>query len=192
MEMHDDLGTGLTSIRYLAGTLSAEAPPHTHEKISKIDGSAKELIDAMNDIIWTNKSDNNLIEDVLGYIRKQAADQLEPADIGYSFELPENIPATRLSNDQKRNLVLIAKEAVHNIIKHSGASEVRMSVDTQDGNLLMRISDNGKGFNVLHTKPGNGLGNMDKRARQINARLDVLQEQGTTIIVQLDLTHTFG
>ena len=192
MEMHDDLGTGLTAIRYLAGMLRVNAQEKTHERINKIDNSAKELIDAMNDIVWTIRSGNDVLEDVLRYIRKQTTEQLETAGIRYSFTLPPDTPPVILSNDQKRNLLLIAKEAIHNIIKHSNANEVCMAVEIHEQYLHFMISDNGKGFHRSNDNFGNGLKNMNKRADQINARFEVLQREGTTIVVQMPLPTLLG
>jgi signal transduction histidine kinase len=189
MEMHDDLGSGLTAIRYLAGSLSVQSSSATQDKADKIANSAKKLVDSMNDIIWTMKSDNNTAEDVLAYIRKQVAEQLETAGINYSFDFPGNIPDIKLSSEQKRNLLLIAKEAIHNIIKHAGATKVLITAQLDDSYLKMKITDNGKGFDPEKTTQfGNGLQSMQRRAREMNAQLNILNDAGTTINVAL----TFG
>jgi signal transduction histidine kinase/ligand-binding sensor domain-containing protein len=189
MEMHDDLGSGLTAIRYLAGSLSAQASSATQDKANKIARSAKSLVDSMNDIIWTMKSDNNTIVDVLAYIRKQVAEQLESADIKYSFDFSENNSHLKLSSEQKRNLLLISKEAIHNIIKHSNATKVWVIVQLNDNSLVLIIKDNGKGFDPEKTTQfGNGLGSMRRRAQEVNAQLSVLTNEGTVI----KLTLPFG
>ena len=189
MEMHDDLGSGLTSIRYLAGSLSMQSSSETQDKADKIASSAKTLVDSMNDIIWTMKSDNSTAGDVLVYIRKQVAEQLETANINFSFDFPENIPEIKLSSEQKRNLLLISKEAIHNIIKHSNATEVLIASQINTNLLQLKITDNGKGFDPKkQTQFGNGLKSMHRRAEEMNALLDIFNQPGTTIIVTL----TFG
>ena len=181
MEMHDDLGSGLTTIRYLAGGLSADASSSTKDKAVKIATSAKQLVDSMNDIIWTIKSDNNSLAEVLGYIRKQAAELLENVNIDYSFHFPKNIKEVQLTNEQKRNLLLITKEAVHNIIKHSKATTVKISAVQNNGLLQLSIADNGKGFDNSHTPAGNGLKNMYRRAEEMGASMEVTNSVGTQI-----------
>ncbi|HEX5155182.1 MAG TPA: two-component regulator propeller domain-containing protein [Parafilimonas sp.] len=189
MEMHDDLGSGLTAIQYLAGSLSVESPSATRDRADKIASSAKVLVDSMNDIIWTMKSDNNTVKDTLAYIRKQAGEQLETANIDFSFDFPADIPEIKLSNEQKRNIVLIAKEAIHNIVKHSNADDVVVTARVTDSFLKLKIADNGKGFPTeKQTQFGNGLKSMHRRAGEMNAALHIVNQAGTTI----DLTLTFG
>ena len=186
MEMHDDLGSGLTAISYLAGSLSIQSSPATKDKADKIASSAKSLVDSMNDIIWTMKSDNNALPEVLAYMRKHVAEQLETAGIDYNFSFPEDIPNIKLSSEQKRNLLLISKEAVHNSIKHSGATEVSVAVQISVNLLKLKISDNGKGIETeKSTQFGNGLKSMNRRATEINAQLNILNSSGTTIILTL-------
>ncbi len=184
MEMHDDLGSGLTTIRYLAGGLSLQAENSSKDKADKIATSAKSLVDNMNDIIWTMKSDNNTLTEALAYIRKQAAEQLETAGIDYHIEFPKELPDIKLSNDLKRNLLLISKEAIHNIVKHSAATSVSLTAHLDTGKIQLRIIDNGKGIDLKDiSKFGNGLKSMRKRAEEIKALLEIMNSKGTTIVV---------
>ena len=184
MEMHDDLGSGLTTIRYLAGGLSLQSGNSSKEKAEKIASSAKSLVDNMNDIIWTMKSDNNSLNEALAYIRKQAAEQLETAGIDYHIDFPKNLPTIKLSNELKRNLLLISKEAVHNIVKHAGATNVSLSAEWEAGKLRLWIADNGKGIDLPNLSTfGNGIKSMKKRAEEIKALLEVMNSEGTTIII---------
>ena len=184
MEMHDDLGSGLTTIRYLAGGLTLQSGDSSKEKAEKIATSAKSLVDNMNDIIWSMKSDNNTLSEALAYIRKQAAEQLETAGIDYHIDFPKDLPVIILSNELKRNLLLISKEAIHNIVKHSAATNVRLSAQLDTGRLQLRITDNGKGINLAEISNfGNGMKSMRKRAEEIKALLEVMNAKGTTIAV---------
>jgi signal transduction histidine kinase len=184
MEMHDDLGSGLTTIRYLAGGLSMQNGNSSKEKAEKIVNSAKTLVDNMNDIIWTMKSDNNTLTETLAYIRKQAAEQLETAGIEYHIEFPKDLDDIRLTNELKRSLLLISKEAIHNIVKHSGATNVNLTAEFGNRQLRLGINDNGKGIDMAHvSKFGNGMKSMQKRAEEVKAVLEVLNIKGTTIMI---------
>ena len=186
MEMHDDLGSGLTSIRYLAGSLAAQSSSGTRTITDKISDLARGLIDSMNDIVWTMKADNNTAKDVLAYIRKQGAEQLEIANIPFKIDFPVNIRYVRLNSEQKRNLLLISKEAIHNIIKHSGADMVQMTACINSNSLQLTITDNGKGFDPKKMPAfGNGLKNMFRRAEDMNAQLHISHQHGTCIQVTL-------
>jgi signal transduction histidine kinase len=184
MEMHDDLGSGLTTIRYLAGGLSLQSGNSSKDKAEKIASSAKSLVDNMNDIIWSMKSDNNTLLEALAYIRKQAAEQLETAGIDYHIEFPKELPEIKLTNELKRNLLLISKEAIHNIVKHSAATNVQLTAQLENGTIQLRIADNGKGMDLTAVSPfGNGLKSMRKRAEEIRALLEVMNSKGTTIVI---------
>jgi signal transduction histidine kinase len=188
MEMHDDLGSGLTTIRYLAGGLTLDASGITKDKATKIASSAKELVDSMNDIIWTMKSDNSSLEEMLAYIRKQAAEQLENNSIDYSFDFPKMIPDIKLSSEQKRNILMISKEAVHNIIKHAKANHVNLKASAEQGLLQLSFADDGKGINLHDPRQfGNGLKNMQRRAEEIGAMIEIQNSQGTTIIINVKI-----
>src|SRR5207342_2004239 len=104
----------------------------------KIVSSAKSLVDNMNDIIWTMKSDNNTLDETLAYIRKQAAEQLETAGIDYHIEFPKELPEVKLSNELKRNLLLISKEAIHNVVKHSAATNVLVTALWEGGEIQLK------------------------------------------------------
>jgi two-component sensor histidine kinase len=192
MEIHDDLGAGLTSIRYLAAGLTGDSAPATQEKLSKIVSSSNELIENMNDIVWTMKADNNPVSETLSYIRKHAAEQLEYAAINYEFRFPENI-SFELTNEQKRNLLLISKETTHNIIKHAQATMVHFVATTEDNLFCLSISDNGKGFieNTNHNT-GNGIRNMKTRAKEMGGNLEVINKKGTIIRLTLEMPDSLN
>ncbi|HEY0680201.1 MAG TPA: two-component regulator propeller domain-containing protein [Chitinophagaceae bacterium] len=188
MEMHDDLGSGLTVIRYLAGGLVSNTLPLIKEKALKIETSAKQLVDNMNDIIWTIKSDNNSLSDVLSYIRKQAADMLENVGIDYEFDFPKHPGDLILTNEQKRNILLISKEIVHNVVKHSRATKVLIKAEQNGDIFRLWFSDNGKGVgNGFSSHFGNGMKNMQQRATQIGGRIEIQNNKGTTVIVTIRL-----
>jgi signal transduction histidine kinase len=116
------------------------------------------------------KSDNNTLTETLAYIRKQAAEQLETAGIDYHIEFPKELPDVNLTNELKRNLLLISKEAIHNIVKHSGATNVSLIAHCETGQLQLKIIDNGKGIDLASISTfGNGMKSMRKRAEEIKA-----------------------
>jgi signal transduction histidine kinase len=192
MEIHDDLGAGLTSIRYLAAGLTGDSVAATQEKLSKIVSSSSELIENMNDIVWTMKSDNNPVTETLSYIRKHAAEQLENAGINYQFQFQDIIPFD-LTNEQKRNLLLISKESIHNVIKHAHATQVYFNVSIENNLLCLSIADNGRGITENTNRTiGNGLKNMKERATEMGGHLEIINQNGTTIKLTFKVPHSLN
>lgn len=182
-DMHDDLGAGLSRIRYMSTGMKNEIKDEGLKKdFDKIITGSDELVDKMNEIIWALNSSDEKLADVLYYIRSQCSEMLDGAGIALQAILPEFIPEKILNSEEKRNLFLVVKEAMHNIIKHAHASSVNMVIQIEN-NLRITITDNGKGFNVNESRiKGNGLGNFQKRMNSLNGTLNIKScSDGTTI-----------
>ena len=180
-DMHDDLGAGLSRIRYMSTGMKNEIKDEGLKKdFDKIITGSDELVDKMNEIIWAlNRSDEKLA-DVLYYIRSQCGEMLDGAGITLQATLPESIPEKILNSEEKRNLFLVVKEAVHNIIKHAHATTVNIVMQI-DKNLCISIIDDGKGFNLDESRiKGNGLGNYQKRMNSLKGSVDIKSDSTGT------------
>jgi signal transduction histidine kinase len=101
------------------------------------------------------------------------------AQIECRFNGPEPIPANHLSAEVRRNLFLVVKEALHNVVKHSGAAEATMTVHIGEGTVEITIKDNGKGFLIgKDAGSGNGLGNMKNRMNDIGGSFSIESSPG--------------
>jgi signal transduction histidine kinase len=148
-EMHDDLGAGLTSILYQANSLRTAGEKISHlPQIDKINDTATALISQMRDIVWAMNNEYDTVDDLVAYIRHQTGTLLSQSDIEYEINTPENIPSLVIRGEQRRNVYLVTKEAVHNIIKHAGASFVAMTIEV-NGELSVTITDNGRGIDEI-------------------------------------------
>ncbi len=168
-EMHDDLGLGLTKIKYLSEDLKKEIVTSKQQnQVGKIIQHSNDLIDNLNDIIWTLQEAENTIEDVIYHLKVQCAEMLEKTSIEFSAEIPELIPALNIKPEVKRNIYLLAKEFIHNTIKHAAAADLKLCIKIDTENLSILLMDNGKGFDVHETiSNGNGLFNLKKRTELI-------------------------
>jgi two-component sensor histidine kinase len=189
-DFHDDIGTALSSISIfseVADTQLEEKLPHeqTREIISHISFQSRAMLDAMDDIIWAVNPQNDHLYDLAVRMREFAIPLLEARNIQFDIEIQEDILNTRIKMEARKNLFLIFKECINNILKHSGCTAMTVAVNRLNNQLELIITDNGKGFNLaaLHTR--NGLKNMQKRAVEINGNIKVTTAPGKGTVTRL-------
>ena len=187
-DMHDDLGSGLSTIRLLSEIAKRKIKDTGQTKeIERISEAAGELVDKMSEIIWAMSSSNDSLANLIAYIRSFAADFLEHAHIQHHFIIPENIPNVKLSGGTRRHIYLAVKESLHNVLKHSKATDVIIEVKVFK-NMTIMIKDNGKGFDPEKVRLfGNGIKNIEKRMQQVNGQADIISQDGTTVFLDIPL-----
>jgi signal transduction histidine kinase len=159
------------------------------EKILRIRKVATGSSQAMRDIVWlTNPSSDN-IKDLASKMNEVANNMLGGLD--WRFDFPHNLSEINLVPEVKRNLFFIYKETLNNILKHSGAKNVRMKLGLDDQHISLTIKDDGKGFNTGQGFPGNGLKNLQNRANEINGvlKLNSSPGKGTTLSLEVIITQ---
>ena len=183
-EMHDDIGSALTTILYQGEELKRNASEANLKLVKSITDTATSVMDKMNEIIWSMNRDYDSIEDLIAYTRRHAVEFLQNHNLEYNFEIPATIPARHLSGEQRRNIYLVIKEALHNVVKHACANKVCISFKFND-QLSVSIRDNGKGFvSDTSCRFGNGLKNMQQRMESIGGRFEICNNHGTTIHIE--------
>jgi signal transduction histidine kinase len=150
-------------------------PPALREYVEDIRSVAMETQDHMRDIVWMLNPKNDTVDLLVSRMKDDAARLLR--ELEYSFVAPHELPA-KIDLTLKRNIFLIYKEALHNIVKHARASHVEINVALRDGSLDVRIHDNGRGFEMANVSAGNGLDSIKERARQIRAELHIRSHPG--------------
>ncbi|GAA4320000.1 ligand-binding sensor domain-containing protein [Flaviaesturariibacter amylovorans] len=168
-DMHDEIGAGLTHIALLSELLQAQQKPEPDMRrdVATISSAARRLVRNMGEIIWTLHPQNDSLENLLAYMREQVQEYFEPFDIDLSIRFPNPVPVIRLSNEERRNLFLVVKEALHNALKHSGATRISLEASIAGSELRFVVSDNGKGLREKVRTGANGLRNMEKRMLDI-------------------------
>ena len=189
-DLHDDMGSALSSIHIISRVAltngGAEAPKMT-DRLKKIHEHSGQILENMSDIVWTINPANDTLEKVIFKMREFAADILDPLDIQYVFQEVGDFQGTRLGLQTRRDLYLIFKEAVNNAAKYSGCTKVAITVAVTDGQVEVKISDDGVGFDKGEVKFGNGMKNMEERAGRIGGDLSVTTApgNGTTIALRI-------
>jgi ligand-binding sensor domain-containing protein len=185
-ELHDDIGAELTRITILSQFLQKNT--HVEEeirvKLRKISETGKKVLGSIGEIIWTMNPQKDNLDSLAAYIRRFVTEYLETNDIDLHIEFPNEIPANAISDEYRRNVFLVIKEAISNISKYSKATSVRLSLNIGEKLAEFEISDNGTGFSVKEKENwGNGLSNMNQRMKDIGGTFLIRSEinEGTFI-----------
>lgn len=183
-ELHDDVGGELSTIRLLSEMNVSNT--NSQQQLSKISSSSGELVKKMNEIVWALNMNNDTLQSLLAYIRSYAVKYLDDVGIDCHFEQPEIIPDFAVDGNSRRNIFLLLKEALNNVVKHAQANEVTICVAILD-DLQITIHDNGKGISLDGTENGSGNGfyNMQRRIKELKGCLELKNQRGTTLIFRL-------
>lgn len=191
-DLHDDMGSTLSTINILssmAKTKIGTDPAKSSEYISKISENSQRMMEAMDDIVWSIKPQNDTMEKLIARMREFANEALESKDILFNMEIDEKVLGMKLSMDARRDLFLIFKEGINNAAKYSKASRLFISFALERSIFIMKIKDYGVGFDLNDLDDGNGLENMQKRAANLNGTLTINSKpgEGTELILKITL-----
>jgi len=181
-DMHDDLGAGMTTISLYSELAKSKLKDNPIPEIDKISSSANELLNKMNAIIWSMSSSNDSLNNMIGYIRSYAQEYFENTGVTCRISIPDNLPNIEVIGEIRRNVFLVVKEALNNILKHAKATEVSITLERVEDSLSLYIHDNGKGIDLDAIRQfGNGLKNMKKRMQDIDIDFRIENKHGTLI-----------
>ena len=178
-ELHDDIGAELSRISVLS-QLVLKKPNMDQdilEKLRKISETGKKVLGSIGEIIWTMNPQKDNLDSLAAYIRRFVTEYLETNGIDINIEFPDEIPANAVSDEYRRNVFLVIKEAISNITKYSKATSVRLSLNIREKLAEIEIADNGTGFSVKEKENwGNGLSNMNQRMIDIGGSFLITSE----------------
>ncbi len=181
-DMHDDLGAGMTSIRLYSELAKNRLGTTQVPEIEKISSSANELLTKMNAIIWSMSSSNDSLGNMVAYIRSYSLEYFENTGIHCIISLPEDIPNLVVTGAIRRNVFLVVKETLNNVLKHSKATEVHITMERVSDGLKLYIQDNGVGIDFEKIRQfGNGLKNMKKRMDDVGIHFSIENKNGTLV-----------
>jgi signal transduction histidine kinase len=181
-DMHDELGSGVTAIRLMSEIMKSRLRGDVVPELEKISNSANELLGKMNTIIWTMKSSNDTLESLIAYIRAHAIEYFDSTPIECKVLLPVVIPQADVSGEKRRNIFLSIKEALNNAMKHSQATQIQISISTNNKQLTIRVADNGIGIDADKLRRfGNGLNNMRRRMESIDGTFKIESDKNCVL-----------
>jgi PAS domain S-box-containing protein len=192
-DLHDDVGSSLTRISLLSEVARRQllgAEMSLLEPLSSIARLSRELVDSMSDIVWAINPNKDHLSDLSQRMRHFASDVFTARHIAFRFRTPSPEHDTAMGANIRRELFLIFKEAVNNVVRHSGCSEAQLEFYAEPDALVLRVRDNGRGFDVAEDVAGHGLLSMRERTRGLGGRLQVSSGpgQGTTLTVSIPVT----
>jgi signal transduction histidine kinase len=182
-DMHDDLGAGLSRIKFLSETIGIKKQQQLpfEEDISKIREYSHEMIDKMGEIVWALNEKNDSLSDLLSYTRSYTVEYLSQSGVSCNIDSPEDLPSGFVSGEFRRNIFLAVKEILHNIVKHSQANHVSITMQVNH-KLCINIHDDGIGFDRTKVRPfSNGLINIEKRMKDIGGFVEMQNTNGTMV-----------
>ena len=142
----------------------------------------------MNAIIWSMNPGNDTVASLVAYIRSYASEYLDNFDMDYNINVATDIPSTEVSGVKRRNIFLVLKESINNVMKHAKATSVEINIRFENEHLLVEIVDNGKGIDSEKLNQfGNGLKNMQRRMESIGGSFAILNHKGTTVKLEMPL-----
>jgi len=188
-DLHDDVGTNLSSIQVASQIMERQAALSEQDRVQlrEIGAIATSTQEMMRDIVWMLNPKNDTLDDFLLKMKEVAARLLQ--GMRYTFVAPDGRLLDKVSIEFKRNLFLIFKEALNNIVRHAAATEAVIRVEQEGGMFSLEIKDNGKGFDMKNATMGNGLNNIRRRAAQIGAAIDVTSKKGEGTVVTLSVKN---
>lgn len=202
-DLHDDIGASLSRIAIQSELIRRPAalrPEESEQLLSDIGDSARSLVDSMSDIVWSIDPKRDDLASLVARVRQFALDMLEPLGISLCLSVSEDALSVRLAPEQRRDLYLFFKEAIHNIAKHAGCRNAAITLRLEGGRLTVDVSDDGRGFDrskitaalAPGSRGGHGLESMRARADRLGGSLSVASAPGggTTLLLTCPLAHT--
>jgi signal transduction histidine kinase/streptogramin lyase len=189
-DMHDDLGAGLSRIKFLSQSILNKKinDEMIKTELEKITSYSDEMSEKMGEIVWALNEKNDTLADLIAYTRSYTVEYLTNHNIVCEAQTPSQLPATFITGEMRRDIFLSVKECLHNIVKHAGATKVHFSI-VLDGAMAIVIHDNGKGIDWEHRRAfSNGIENISRRMKEINGEARFLNDGGTKVSLTVPLT----
>ncbi|MEP6793715.1 MAG: two-component regulator propeller domain-containing protein [Saprospiraceae bacterium] len=185
-DLHDDIGASLSSINIYSTVAESELKEHpdkTKAYLQQINLNSREVMEQIGDIVWANRTGGGDLSTLESRIKNFGYDLLSQKNIDCLYSVDPMVEKKLTRPEARRNILMIIKEALHNMAKYSEATEAAVSVSFEGSQVQIFITDNGKGFDPLALTGGNGMENMKKRAEMLKGTIEVnsVPGNGTTI-----------
>lgn len=193
-DLHDEVGSTLSSISLLSGLTEKQIinnqPQKAEQLIRKISQDSRQMLQSMDDIVWTINPRNDAMSNLLARLREYTKPLAELQSIDLAFFVGSDVEKTILPLNVRQNMYLIVKEALNNLFKYAQATQAEVRFTKEDKNICVLIKDNGVGFDPSRSTNRNGVKNMQQRAESIHAELVIRSALGNGTSVLLTVINT--
>jgi len=189
-DLHDDIGAGLAQVAILS-EVARRQTPSAASQFADIATLARTMRDSMSDIVWAIDPKKDRVTHLAERMRQFAVNTLASDGTRVDFQAPHDsaLESVALAPDRRRHLLLILKEAVTNVARHAGASQVTIALGVADSTIHLNVEDDGRGFDPSTVREGHGLGNLRSRSRDLGGDLQIHSApgRGTRLVVQIPI-----
>jgi ligand-binding sensor domain-containing protein/signal transduction histidine kinase len=188
-DIHDELGSGLSQIAVLSEVARRGSSSIVSEHLNEIATLARAMRESVGEIVWAIDPRNDPASEFVRRLRQVAFNLFESEGTAVTFAAPDEVLLERigLAPDRRRQLLLIAKEALSNIARHARAKNVTIRLTIEGDRLALTVRDDGGGFGASAEHRGNGLASLRGRARALGADLEIRSEPGTGTEIALSM-----
>jgi signal transduction histidine kinase len=194
-DLHDDIGGSLSRIAIQSEVACRELSAVAQQpagRIAEIGGSAREVVDALSDVVWAVDPRRDDLASVFSRLREYGDDVISSSGARWTFTSSGKLAEVRLGPEARRHLFLLLKEALTNIARHASAASVSMRVDLARDELRVELRDDGNGFNpeaVENTEEPrrHGIASMRARADSLGASLRLQSAPGSGTVLALTM-----
>lgn len=191
-DLHDEIGSTLTSIQILSRVSQKHVGPGSRagELLEKVIDQSEQVQQNMSDIVWAIHPDNDQVKNLAVRMREYLSHTVEEQQIRINFEMEEQLEQENLSMQQRKDVFLFFKEAINNVVKHSGCNQVSVKFCKKNRLMELTIADDGRGFIMGQQKEGNGIINMHQRAKALGGSLKINTATGEGTSIRLFFNPT--
>ena len=193
-DLHDELGASLTRISILSEVARRGTDGGTGAILEEVGQTARSLLESTRDLVWAIDPRHEDAGELAVRLRSFASDLLDGRGIGWRLTTAGPLAGTALTPEQRRHLLLFFKEAIHNAVRHAGASRIELSLAVVDRTLRGTVEDDGCGIDpaALEAEPaavtgGRGLTNLRQRATALGGRMEIDSTPGAGTRVRLEV-----
>lgn len=186
-DLHDDLGASLARVSLLTEAVRrriGESPAAADRMLGEIGETARDLVSAAGDIAFAIDPGRGGLETLAARVRRFAEELLAGTEVEWSFRIEGDTAHVVLSSEQRRHLLAILKEALHNAVRHGRPRRITLTLIARGGVLEAEVVDDGRGFAA--SAPGDGpagggqgLRNLRRRARELEGTLEIDSRPGS-------------